>query len=339
MLCDSKNRAIAILQTIGKLLRNLGLNQNERKTRPLTPQESIKDVFNEPLEKTSEIIKKSQKPNANKNLLLKELREVFKTISRKQKLDSNDEAALFRIYYAARIFDSPMLRYKTCLYFEKFPIRAKSICGYARRFINYKPIFRAFSKYLKRNKRFLLYNFQLAFLVTVFRNLRKRSENIFKAILSIALDKRWHWYVRVQAINTLSYLGVNSIKKANVHELLSIQNHHKIRRAAVTLIPLCCNKEEAIAWLQKMASELDITVSRMANYSLSLSQEKDVAMQQLKKFSNLNYVFLGDQIWSLWLISLNNNPDIKRNFNLLIRKIGKDYYNYPIIKEHVLKIK
>ena len=206
VLCKSRPEAIAILLKIGTLLRQLGLNQNAEKTKPLTKEEAIADIQNEIAENITCIIEDSQKRRANRDTLIGRLRNEYKKISRRKTLDEKVELSLMRMYTATRILDSPLLTNRVGNDFVKLPMRSRSICSYGRQFINYKPVFRGFSLYLK--ERNLLHNYQLASLVTAFRNLKKKDKDISKAIKEIATDQRRHWYVRVQAISSLFYLGI-----------------------------------------------------------------------------------------------------------------------------------
>lgn len=338
ILCKNRDRAVAILLKIGGLLRKLGLNQNAEKTKPMIAQEAISEIYNETSENISSIIDKSQKKRANKRDLIQALRGQFIKISRKTRFDKKLETSLFRTYTAALILDTPLLTKRVGKDFIKFPIRAKQTCNYARRFINYVPVFKDFSLYIRHRKTMLLYNFQLAFLATVFRNMKKKDREIFNAILEIALAPKRHWYVRVQAINTLSYLGVGTLKKYKVKQLMNTNNPRNIRRATITLIPLCCTPTETKEWLEEIAKDLNITTSRMANFLLDLILSKDSALNQLKKFKQMNYIFLEDQLWRLWFIALNDNSDVQKVLNSLLGRINKEFVNNLIIKEHIDKI-
>jgi hypothetical protein len=336
VLCKTRPEAIAILLKIGSLLRQLGLKQNAEKTRPLTTEEAIVDIQNEISENITAIIEDSQNKRANRYTLIGRLRNEYKKISRRKTLTDKVEVSLMRTYTAARILDTPLLTNRVGDDFIKLPMRSKSICSYGRQFINYKPVFRAFSSHLK--DRNLLHNYQLAFLVTAFRNLKKKDKNIFKDIKEIASDQRRHWYVRVQAINTLFYLGIKLVRNNYVKRHLHNGNHRLIRRAVLILLPLCCSPEEIVKELNNVAKDLNIATVRMANFLLSLITSKDFAINHLKKFKGLNSAFLTNQIWRLYFISLNKNHDVRKSFTVLLKRIKKKYYNYPIIKEHISRL-
>lgn len=336
VLSKTRQQAIAILLKIGSMLRQLGLNQNAEKTKPLTTEEAIADIQNECADNISEIIDVSQKRGSDRSILIGRLRNEYKKISRRKPLTDKVEVALIRAYFASRILDTALLTNRVGNDFIKLPMRSKPICSYARQFINYKPVLRAFSYHLK--ERALLHNYQLAFLVTAFRNLRKKDIDVFRNIKNIAGDKGRHWYVRVQATNTLFYLGVNLLKHNHINKLLHKSNQRFIRRAALILLPLCCSPELINEQLNIAAKDLNIAVSRMANFLLSLITSKDFAANHLKKFKGLNSTFLADQLWRLYFISLNNNPDVRTSFRALMKRIKKKYYNYPILNEHINRL-
>ncbi|NVM55471.1 MAG: RNA-directed DNA polymerase [Candidatus Helarchaeota archaeon] len=337
VLCETKPQAIAILLEIGSRLRRLGLNQNAEKTKPLTAEKAIVQIHNEIAENISSIIDESQKKKCNRDELLRRLRIEYKEISKRRSLDEKLETSLIRSYTAASLLDSPLLIKQVGRHFLKLPTRSPSICRYARRFINYRCVLRDLRSCLKN--RLLLHDFQLAFLVTVFRNIKKKDKDIFNCIVDVAFDSKRHWYVRVQAINTLSYIGVGLVKKRQIEKLLQQGNHRYVRRASISLIPLCSSPKETKNWVIEIAKDLNITISRMANFVLSLMSSKEFAMNHLKKFGPLHYVFLGDQIWRLWFIALNNNSNVKQSFNSLVAKISKKFGNYAIVKEHIKQIR
>lgn len=339
VLCKSREQAKAILLKIGGMLRQLGLNQSAEKTKLLTSQEAIKEIYNEIAENISSILEDSQKRKADRAVLIDRLRNEYKKISRRKRLDSKIEAALMRMYTAARVLESPLLTNRVGDDFIRFPMRSKSICKYARQFINYKPVLRKLDFQLtNKTHRLLLYNFQLAFLVTAFRNLKKHDRSIFNAIKEVAFDTKRHWYVRTQAITTLFYLGVNLVRTNQVKKLLYQSNHRFIRRQALILIPLCFSPKETIDWLNSVAKDLNTTVSRMANFLLALICSKDFAINHLKKFKGLNNIFLTDQLWRLYFIALNRDENVQKSLRALLRKAKREFYNYPIIKEHLKQL-
>ncbi|MCA9408612.1 MAG: RNA-directed DNA polymerase, partial [Candidatus Omnitrophica bacterium] len=210
ILCTTKERARHLLLRIGALLRNLGLNQNARKTKILSAQEAVDELFNESADRISELISKSQKKGTNRKTLVEQLRREYKKISKKRKLDKNTETSLMRLYTASSILDVPMLINRVGSDFKRFPVRARNFSAYGRRFINYKRVLEEFRQLLHQRKRLPLFNYQLAFLVTVFRNLKKPNAGIYKAVLELCHDNKWHWFVRAQSISTLFYMGVGS---------------------------------------------------------------------------------------------------------------------------------
>jgi len=339
VLCKTKERAKAVLLNIGMLLRQLGLNQNAEKTKILSSEDAIKWVWNETAENISLIIDEIAKKKVNKNDLVARLRLEYKKISRKRVFDRKLEASLFRAYTAALLLDSPILIRRAYDDFLKFPVRSSHICKYARRFVNYLPIFKNFRELLHKKTRLLLYNFQLAFLASVFRNLKRSDKDVYVHLLETALDQKRHWYARIQAINTVFYLGVGMLRIKQIRELLDKDSNRYVRRAAIVLLPLCCNRQETIKWLIELARDLNITVSRMANFLLELTNSEKLAKNQLKKFSQLNYVFLGDQIWRIWFLSLNNNVNVQRSLSSLLLRIDKEFRNYPVIKRHINAIR
>jgi hypothetical protein len=336
VLCKTRSQAIAILLRIGSMLRQLGLNQNAEKTKPFTTAEALEFIQNECADNISEIIDASQKEHVAESTLTGRLRNEYKKISRRKTLSNKVEVALMRAYFAARILDSALLTSRVGNDFIMLPMRSKPICAYARQFISYKPVLRALSSHLK--ERALLHNYQLAFLVTVFRNLKKKDSDVFGEIKNVAGDQGRHWYVRVQAINTLFYLGVNLLKYNYIRTLLRKSNQRFIRRAALILLPLCCPPEVVNEQLNIAAKDLNIAVSRMANFLLSLMTSKDVAINHIRKFWGLNSIFLADQLWRLYFISLNNNSDVQNSLKGLIKRIKKEYYNYPILNEHIKRL-
>jgi hypothetical protein len=336
VLCKTRPEAIAILLKIGSLLRQLGLNQNAEKTKPLRAEEALADVQNENADNISEIIEVTQKKGADRSMLIGRLRGEYNKISRRKSLKEKVEVALMRTYFAARVLNTPLLTSRIGDDFIKLPMRSKSICSYGRQFINYKPVFRAFSQHIK--ERALLHNYQLAFLVTTFRNLKKKDKDVFRNLKEIADDQRRHWYVRVQAINTLFYLGVDLLKFNYVKKGLHKSNHRFIKRAALILLPLCCSSEEISEQLNSAAKDLNITVSRMANFLLKLKMSKEFATNHLKKFKGLNITFLTDQVWRLYFISLNDNPDVRKSLRSLIKRIKKKYHNYSVLNEHMNRL-
>lgn len=340
VLCKSKTRGRAkvTLLNIGKLLRKLGLNQNAEKTKILSDSDAINVIQNEHVDKISSIIEDSKKKRANINKLVKELRDEYRKISKRKNIDRKIETSIFRTYTAALRFDLPLLIRRVGSDFLSFPARAKHVCTYARHFINSKPVLRSFSSYLDKKVLLLLYNFQVAYLVSVFRNLKKTDKKIFKHILNVAFDTRWHWYVRVQAINTLFYIGVGHIKLRDVKKLLDKKNHRYVRRAALTLIPLCCNSTDTIKLISDLARELNITVSRMANFILELTDKAKPALSNLNKFYNPNHVYLGDQIWQLWFISLNKDNNVQKSLDSKLKSIKKEFRNYPVILNHIRQL-
>ena len=339
VLAKTRERAVSVLLKIGGLLRKLGLNQSAEKTFPLTAQEAIDDIFNETAENITSIIERTRKKKAKRHELVAELRQEYRKISRQKCINKKFETTLFRVYTAALILDYRLLTNRAGKDFERFPVRAKQISNYARRFINYKPVFRYFSSLLHDKKRILLYNYQLAFLMAIFRNLNRNVDENYKHVKITAFDAKRHWYVRVQAICTLSYFGNNSISRNQVNKLLEKRNHPKIRRATMILIPQVCTTDEIMPWVNELARELDITSSRMANFMIELMRSRNFALNQLKKFGELNYIYLGDQIWRLWFIALNSDIQVKKALDSLLKKMKKEYGNNKIVMYHVETIR
>jgi len=338
VLCKTRGRAKVILLNIGKFLRILGLNQNAEKTKILSDTNAIDVIQNEHADKVSSIIEQSRKKGANINRLVKELRDEYGKISKRKNIDRKIETSIFRTYTAALRFDMPILIRRVGPDFLSFPARAKHVCTYARHFVNSKPVLRSFSSYLDKKVLLLLYNFQVAYLVSIFRNLKKADKKIFKHILNISFDTRWHWYVRVQAISTLFYLGNGYIRLRDVKKLLDKKNHRYIRRAALTLIPLCCNSADAIKLISDFARELNITVSRMANFILELTNKTKSTLSNLNKFYNPNHIYLGDQIWQLWFISLNKDKNVQKSLDSKLKSIKQEFRNYPVVLNHIKQI-
>jgi len=101
------------------------------------------------------------------------------------------------------------------------------------------------------------------------------------------------------------------------------------------LLPLCNSEKEIEGNLSILAKELDVTVSRMANFLLDLINSKELAIQHLKKFSKPHYIFVGDQIWRLWFIALNKDKDVQQRLRAIEENLNTEYRNYPIIKNHL----
>ena len=135
ILCKSKQEAISILLAIGSLLRQLGLNQNAEKTKPLTKEEAIAEIQNQIADNITSIIEDSQKGEISRAVLIERLRNEYKKISRRIASDNKIEGALMRTYTAAKILETPLLTNRVGKDFLKFPMRSKSICYYGRQFI------------------------------------------------------------------------------------------------------------------------------------------------------------------------------------------------------------
>jgi hypothetical protein len=133
----------------------------------------------------------------------------------------------------------------------------------------------------------------------------------------------------------LAYFGEDAINKGQVNQLLDCHNHAKIRRAAMILIPQVYALEEITSMVNELSRELDVTVSRMANFMIELTQSRSFALNQLKKFKELNYVFLSDQIWRLWFIALNDDSEVRKSLEALLAKIKKECGNNKILMNHV----
>jgi len=337
ILCPTRGRAIAIILRIGTLLRKLGLNQNAEKTKILTSVQANSEIYNEIAENIKQIIESSQKKKSSRNAHIVKLRQEYKKIYRRKVFTKKLETALFITYNAARVLQASILKNRLMGDFVRFPVRAKTICSYARTFINHAPVFRTMGHCLHRHA--FLYNLQIAYLVTVFRNLKRNDKLVIRNISWIAFKSKRHWYVRVQAIDTLFYLGCEGILESRVKQLLSRNNHRYVRRAALVLLPLCCAPEKTKNWLEEIARDLDVTVSRMANFLLSVINNKDFAANQLKKFSGLDHVFIGDQIWRLWYVAFNNHPDVRKSLNSFLKRMEREFNKNSLIKEHVKGIR
>lgn len=336
VLCKSEGRARAVLLNLGRLLRVLGLNQNAEKTEILDCPKALDTMYYSVAENISSILEESKGKDVDRVALIIRLRHECKKLPRRDaKYEKKCETALFCAYNAARVLDSQLLIKRSIHDFKKFPVRAKSICGYVRRFINMPTIYKLFKEQLTKKHSLLLYNFQIAFLLTVFRNYKKPDRELSKYILEVAKDINRHWYVRVQAINTLFYHGIKFLKPSHLRILLSPKNHSAIRRAAIVLLPLCNSEKEIEGNLSILAKELDVTVSRMANFLLDLINSKESAIQHLKKFSKPHYIFVGDQIWRLWFIALNKDKDVQQRLRAIEENLNTEYRNYPIIKNHL----
>lgn len=337
ILSPSRLRAIAVLLGLGGKLRELGLNQNAEKTKILTAPEARDEIYNEIAENIKKILEASKKSRVNRSAQLINLRQEYKRISRRKKFDKKLETALFMTYNAARVLQSPLLKNRLKGDFVRFPVRSRTICSYSRTFINAAPVLRTMEFYLHRHK--FLYNLQIAHLITVFRNLRVKNKKVVRNIFSVIFKSKRHWYVRAQAIDTLFYLSYDGIAETKVRNLLNESNHRYIRRAALVLLPLACSPETTKDLLGKIAQDLNVTVSRMANFLLCVINDKDFATNQIKKFHGLDPVFIGDQIWRLWYVALNNNNDVKKSLNSLLKRIDDKYSRHTIIKEHIKKIR
>lgn len=340
ILCKSPLRARAILFNIGRLLRRLGLNQNAHKTNVYSSAKALDVMFYPVIDNVSDIIKVLKKKGIKREDLIARLRQEYKKIPRRDaKYEKKHETALFCIYNAARILDSKLLVKRANHDFERFPVRAKNICGYVRRFINMPTVLSVFTILASQKKRLLLYNYQLAFLLTVFRNCKKQDKKIFKSLLEIFDEKERHWYVKVQAINTLFYYGIGLLREKHFGKFISSKNERYVRKIALILLPLTYSKKDTMDKLNKYAKELDVSVSRMANFLIALTRDKNLALTHLRKFNQPNYVFVGDQIWRLWFIGLNDNPDVVKKFDLTLQIIKQEFRNYQLVKHHLSGIK
>ena len=340
ILCKSPLRARAILLNIGRLLRRLGLNQNAHKTNVYSSKKALDVMFYPIIDNVSGIIEVSKKKGAKREDLIAKLRQEYKKLPRRDaKYEKKHETALFCIYNAARILDSKLLAKRANHDFERFPVRAKNICGYARSFINMPTVLNVFAGFVSPKKRLLLYNYQLALLLTVFRNCKKQDKKIFKSLLEIIDEKERHWYVKVQTVNTVFYYGIGLLREKHFGKFISSKNEGYIRKTALILLPLIYSRNDTMKKLNKCAQELDVNVSRMANFLIRLTTDKNLALTHLRKFSQPNYVFVGDQIWRLWFIGLNNNPDVVRKLDSILRIIKQKFRNYQIVKHHLDGIK
>ena len=328
---------MAIILRIGSKLRELGLNQNAEKTKILNVSDARSEIYNEIAENIKQIIEASKKGRANRVVQILKLRQEYKRIYRRKKFVKKLETALFMTYNAARILETPLLKNRLKGDFLRFPVRSRVICNYSRTFINAAPVFRAMEFHLHRHE--FLYHLQIAHLVAVFRNLKVNNKKVLRNIISIIFKSKRHWYVKAQAINTLFYLSNNGIAEAKIKSLLNENNHRYIRRAALTLLPLSYNLETTKKLLEKIAQDLNVTVSRMANFLLCVINDKDFATNQIKKFHGLDSVFIGDQIWRLWYVALNNNKDVRKSLTSLLKRIDDKYNRHAIIKEHIKKIR
>ncbi|MCA9409141.1 MAG: hypothetical protein KC733_10660, partial [Candidatus Omnitrophica bacterium] len=135
------------------------------------------------------------------------------------------------------------------------------------------------------------------------------------------------------------YMGVGSVKSLSIYKLLESDVKPEIRRASLILLPLFCSKKETVDILENHAKDLNVAVSRMANYLLSLINNEELAQINLKKFHGLNFVYLGDQIWRLWFIGFNSNKKIREALLRLLKRINEEYRNYSIIFLHIKTIK
>jgi len=340
VLCPSRGRAVAVLLRIGALLRQLGLNQNAQKTKPLTAIESAAEVENPIAERVSRIADDSQKKGAKRADLIDKLRIEYKRISRRKVSDDKTETALFRIYTAARLLDFPLLKRRLEADFRQYPARVQTICKYARAFANYRDIKRFTFKFLERKEILLLYNYQLAFLLSVFRGLKTRVDaKVLKHVFDITVDIKRHWYVKVQAINTMGYLGVGVLQAKQVTELLHLSNHSQVRRAAITLLPMCHNFKDTHELVLRLARDLDPIVSRMANFAYELMTMREPALNHIKKFKPANEIFVCDQIWQLWFIGANPDRDVQRASEAIFKIFKREFRNWVLVNEHVRKIK
>jgi len=336
ILCKTPLRARAILLNIGRLLRQLGLNQNAYKTNVYSSVRALDVMFYSVIDNVSDIIETSKKKGAKRENLIARLRQEYKMIPRRDaKYEKKHETALFCIYNAARILDSKLLVKRANHDFERFPVRAKSICGYVRAFINMPTMLNVFAALVSQKRRLLLYNYQLAFLVTVFRNCKKQDKKIFKSLLGILNEKSWHWYVKVQTINTIFFYGIGLLRENHFSKFIVSKNKEYVRKTSLILLPLIYSKKDTMDKLNKYAKELDINISRMANFLIALTRDKNLALAHLRKFSQPNYVFVGDQIWRLWFIGLNYDPDVVIKFDSILRIIKQDFRNYQLVKRHL----
>ncbi len=337
ILSSSRLRAIAIILRLGGKLRELGLNQNAEKTKILTALEARSEIYNEIAENIKQIIEASKNSRVNRKAQLSKLRQEYKRIYRRKKFDKKLETALFMTYNAARVLQTPLLKNRLKSDFIRFPIRSRAICSYSRSFINTAPVLRTMEFYLHRHK--FLYNLQAAHLVAVFRNLKVRNKQVLRNMFSVIFKSKRHWYVRVQAIGTLFYLSYEGIAEGKVRNLLNENNHRYIRRAALVLLPLSYTPEKTKKMLGEIAQDLNVTVSRMANFLLCVINDKNYATNQIKKFHGLDSVFIGDQIWRLWFVALNNDRNVRKSLNSLLKRIEDKYSRHTIIKEHIKRIK
>ncbi|MDP8261702.1 MAG: RNA-directed DNA polymerase [Candidatus Ancaeobacter aquaticus] len=339
VLCKTKGRAKAILLNIGRLLRQLGLNQNAKKTNILTAEEALKTMYYSVAEEVSEIVDLSKKRGANRDDLIERLKIEFRQLpKRTASYKKRHETALFGFYNAARILDSDILLNRAKHDFEKFPTRAKNISGYLRSFVGRKKVFRDISELMLKKNRILLYNYQIAFLVTIFRGCNNQDKKIFDAIVEVARSKERHWYVKVQAISTLFYYGIGYLRETHLRDFISKRHHKQVRRASMVLLPLLFKKDEVLKRLDDYAGELNVTVSRMANFLLALVEDKEIAISHLRRFTTPNFIFLTDQIWRLWFISLNEKPDVRKKFDSTIKKLKKEFRLNKLVKVHLSAI-
>jgi len=335
VLCKSELRATAILLKIGRLLRMLGLKQNSQKTEPITAQKALSEIHNSIADNLKEIMDESRKKKIDVKELKQRFKSNFRNISRLKLVSKKHETALFTAYTAASVLNIDILKQRVGKDFLHFPTRAKNICKYARQFINSKPVYRRMAIFLTQRERLLLYNFQLAHLVSVFRNVKKIDLHVAREIWSIVNEKERHWYVKEQSICTLSFLGRGFLTKNRIIALLNVKNHAFIRRASLSLVPICCNREDSIKMLQHIARELDVRVARMSNFILTLIDVEEPAIRYIQKFEPMNSIYVGDQFWILRYLCLNQSQNVKKRLSQLLRRLRKEFRTNQIVCEEI----
>lgn len=321
------------LRAIGNHLARLNLIQQGSKTKILAGAEARAELFDQrprKIQEVVEIVSGSQRiTTRSKVSVLRRLDAILETIRDVgQKRDSTALAMLYRAY-GELSSDRLLPRWKQDYLRE--PTRARGILSYVANFLDRPGQCKAVVAMLSR-QRGKATDWETAQFLRTCRRMRHLPPEIPSRLNSLAQAKGSNWYVRQQAILTISWLRLIS-ETRQLCALISTEWDDEVRRAIVAIAFLLGTPRED-ELLKRASRDQSAKVSRMANYLLELRDNSELAKATLKQFRQPDEVFFCDNFWKLYQIRWNDEPNTANMFQRILER-SQSRLRGRFVREHI----
>ena len=177
------------------------------------------------------------------------------------------------------------------------------------------------------------FEFQEAWLLKILRYSQKNRLTIQNFANKVFLNKRKHWYVRVQAANILSNRVIKPSGFNKCIKLYENEKHLEVKRSLIKLICQLDSRKQFDLLLDALYNPY-YKISDLAKMLLMLRQTKEYALNEINSmFRNFHENTLLDNFYKIGVIRFNTNKTV------LLRLRKKLLLVAPNIESPYLKLK